>query len=193
MYSTVFIDHRVSLSPKEVAAVKTTDEINTLLENKIRNVFEGRCHQNGYIRPGSIKLIGKSVGIAENGRFTGNFLYNCKVSCEALYPTANMIITGRIIDKNKLGVYAVLEEAMQIILPRDLHDRNELEILENVMIGDEIDIRLMKSRFKINEAFIVSVGVLVPANKRKMKNLEEKLEEEEVELQPLPQAQSTKK
>jgi hypothetical protein len=79
--NTILIDERVALTATEINFIKTPEEIKLLLEQKLKEKYEGRCHTSGYIQPGSLKLLGKSMGIFEHGRFTGNIIYDCRASC----------------------------------------------------------------------------------------------------------------
>lgn len=154
----MYLDSRVSLSPSELNIITTPDSIKDILETKLREMHEGRCNANGFVKPGSLQLIGRSMGVAENGRFTGNLLFDCKMSCEVLYPTAGSIIDVSIIKVNKMGAYAVFEEAIRILLPRDLHiGSTEFDALKE---GDGVKVRIDRSRFQTKDAFIMAVGRL---------------------------------
>jgi DNA-directed RNA polymerase subunit E'/Rpb7 len=173
MYQTIYFDERVPLSPIELNRISVPDDdpkaiqtsIKNILEEKLRLKHEGFCSANGYVRKGSVKLIAKSMGVAENGRFTGNFLYDCKVSVDVYYPVANSLVDVRILKKNAMGAYAVLsagaddvDEAMQVNIPHDLHPKSpEFEAIEQNQI---VKIRILKSRFQINDRFIIAVGRL---------------------------------
>ena len=172
MYQTIYFDERVALTPSELSLISAPDDlkkvqasINNILEQKLREKHEGFCNANGYIRKGSIKLIAKSMGIAESGRFTGNFLYDCKVSADVFYPVANILVDVKVLKKNAMGAYAVLsagaddiDEAMQINIPRDLHIGSEE--FEAIVVGSIIKVRILRTRFQLNDRFIVAVGRL---------------------------------
>jgi DNA-directed RNA polymerase subunit E'/Rpb7 len=158
MYKTIYMDERVALPATELNHVKHTSEIKDFLEKNLRELLEGKCNSNGYVRPGSIKLLGRSMGVAENGKFTGNLVFDCKVSCEVLYPTAGSVITANVIKVNKMGVYAVFEDAMRILLPRDLHvGDTEFDGLKE---RNTVKVRIERSRFQTNDTFIMAVGKL---------------------------------
>ncbi len=173
MYQTIYFDERVPISPIELNRISVPDDdpkeiqtsIKNIIEEKLRLKHEGFCNANGYVRKGSIKLIAKSMGVAESGRFTGNFLYDCKVSADVYYPIANSLVDVRILKKNAMGAYAVLsagaddvDEAMQVNIPRDLHPKSpEFESIEPNQI---VKIRILRSRFQINDRFIIAVGRL---------------------------------
>jgi DNA-directed RNA polymerase subunit E'/Rpb7 len=159
MYNIVYLDERVSLTPAELDIITSTNDINDILTTKLRELHEKKCNANGYVRPGSIKLIGRSMGVSENGRFTGNYIYDCKFSCEILYPTAGTILDTQIIKVNKMGAYAVFEEAMRILLPRDTHVGNT--DFDEIKEWQTVRVVIDRSRFQTKDTFIMAVGRLV--------------------------------
>jgi hypothetical protein len=79
-----------------------------------------------------------------------------------LLPEAGQLVDARILKVNKLGAYALIvddgkiQEAMRILVPRDLHIGNEeFDALE---VDQGIKVRLLSSRFQANDAFIQAVG-----------------------------------
>jgi len=161
LFKPVFIDQRISLKPTDLK--EASADIDSYLVAKIRKDLEGQCCTHGYVRPGSTQILARSMGQAEHGRFTGDFMFHCKVKVMCLLPAADQIVEGRILKMNKLGGYALvvdegrLREAMRILLPRDLHLGNtEFDALE---VGQGVRIRLLRSRFQAKDAFIQSVGL----------------------------------
>ena len=80
-----------------------------------------------------------------------------------LYPTAGTYVTGTVLKVNKMGVYAIFEDAevrdevmIRILLPRDIHLGNEE--FDTIEEGDKITVSLERSKFQTNDLFIVSVG-----------------------------------
>ena len=158
MFHTVFLDERVALTPTELNIIRSADGVRDIITTKLREKHEAKCNSNGFVRPGSITLLGRSMGTAENGRFTGNLLYDCKIQCEVLYPTAGSEIDALVLKVNKMGAYAVYEEAIRVLLPRDLHIGNsEFDAIKE---GDSIKVRIERSRFQTNDPFIMAVGKL---------------------------------
>lgn len=159
MFHTVYLDERVSMSPNEVNMIRTKDAVKDILTTKIREKYEGKCNANGHIRPGSVELLAWSMGVASNGQFTGHLLYDCKVKCSVLYPTAGTIIETLVLKVNKMGTYAVFEEAIRVLLPRDTHIGNT--DFDSIKEGSTIRVRIDRSRFQTNDPFIMAVGSLV--------------------------------
>jgi len=185
MYRTIFVDKRIELTPKELSDARTTEHIRDILITKLKEQEEGKCNAEGYIRPGSIQLRRRSMGSAESGKFTANWVFDCKIQCDILKPVAydhkdpdnsTAIVSFKVIDKNKAGVIAVFEEAIQVLIPQDTHvGVPEFEALK---INDVIRVRMTRHTFQTNDPYILAVGELV-VNKGAIEEGDE--EEEAVE------------
>ena len=158
MFHTVFLDERIALTPNELNIIESPEGARDIIITKLREKHEGKCNASGYVRPGSIQLLARSMGIAENGRFTGNLLYDCKLKCEILYPTTGHDMEVHVIKVNKMGAYAVYEQAIRILLPRDLHVGDT--DFDSIKEGDTIHVTIERSRFQANDPFIMAVGKL---------------------------------
>ena len=176
-FKPVFLDKRVPLSPSELRTA--AGKIDDYLVGKIRKDLEGQCCTHGYVRPGSTQILARSMGQAEHGHFTADFIYQCKVRVRCYLPHADQFVDARILKVNKLGAYALMfdegkvSEAMRILVPRDLHLNNEeFEALE---VDQGIRVRILRSRFQNNDAFIQAVGTYegaAPAATRKSGEVE---------------------
>ena len=174
MYNSVYLDERVALTPVEISAIASVESVQEMLTKKLQAKHEGKCNANGYVKPGSLTILGRSMGVAENGRFTGNLLYDCKVKCDVFYPIGGAEIEAVVIKVNKMGAYVHYDEAIRILLPRDLHVGNvEFDGIEE---GKPVRVRLDRSRFQANDPYIMGVGVLLgrvmptPVSRRSKKN-----------------------
>jgi DNA-directed RNA polymerase subunit E'/Rpb7 len=159
MYHTIYLDERVALTPSEINNVSKPDDVKDMLVTKLKERHESKCNANGYVKPDSIDLFARSAGAAENGRYTGNFVYDCKMKCEVLYPKGGMVMNVLVIKVTKMGVYAVFEEAIRILVPRDIHIGSTS--FDSIKEGDMIKVRLERSEIKTNAPFIMAVGKLV--------------------------------
>jgi hypothetical protein len=170
MNHTIYLDERVALTPSELNLIHRVRDpvgINKLLVEKLREKHEEKCNSNGYVKRESIELLGRSIGVAENGRFTGNVLYDCKFKCDVIYPTAGTVVKTRVVKVNNMGVYVVYpendgEEAIRILLPRDLHIGNEQYNALSAKDNNIVNVRIERSRFQTNDRFIMAVGLISP-------------------------------
>ena len=161
MFSTISLDERVAVLPSEFNSIRSEDGIQDILLMKLKDKHEGKCNANGYVRPNSIELLARSMGQAENGRFTGNLIYDCKIKCEILFPVAGTIIEGVVLKVVKMGAYVVHEEAIRILLPKDLHIGDSR--FDTIEQGKTVKVRIERSRFQANDLFIMAVGKLADA------------------------------
>jgi len=158
MYRTVYLDDRMAVSPSELNQLKSADDFQELLLSKLRERMEGKCNANGYVRPGSIEILDRTIGECENGRFTGNLLYDCKIKCDVLFPTADSIVDAFVIKVTKMGAWTVYQEAMRILLPRDLHIGSKE--FDEIKEGETVKVNIQRSRFQTNDPYIMAVGKL---------------------------------
>lgn len=160
LFKPVYLDHRLSLSPTELHDAAA--DMDAYLVKKIRRALEGQCCTHGYVRQGSTQILARSMGQAEHCRFTGDFIYHCKIRVLCLLPEAGQLVDARILKVNKLGAYALIvddgkiQEAMRILIPRDLHLGNEE--FDALAVDQGIKVRILQSRFQANDAFIQAVG-----------------------------------
>jgi DNA-directed RNA polymerase subunit E'/Rpb7 len=161
LFKPVFLDQRISLKPSEFADAAA--DIDAYLVKKISKDLDGMCCVHGYVKPGSTQILARSMGQAEHGRFTADFLFNCKIRFMCFLPHADQILEGRVLKVNKFGAYALIvdagrvSEAMRILLPRDYHLNNAE--FDSIEVGTGIRIRLMKSTFQAKDDYIRALGL----------------------------------
>ena len=90
-------------------------------------------------------------------RFTGDAIYYVKLQGTVIYPVDGIRVKGEVIRKNKMGLYVDYKQAIRIQVPRDLHI-GMIEY-ENVKIGDIVEVELKRSKFAINDSYILASGI----------------------------------
>jgi DNA-directed RNA polymerase subunit E'/Rpb7 len=157
MESEAVFEQRIVLTPKELNSTEKSS-INSLILSKLRDMIENKCSKHGFVLPGTLEILSRSLGRVENGRFTGSFIYQVQARGKVLVPVDGAIIRGTILKKNKMGIYVYYKNAFRVMVPRDFHLGDQS--YESLKIGDEIEVELKKSRFQINDNYIISVGIL---------------------------------
>jgi hypothetical protein len=76
-----------------------------------------------------------------------------------LYPTAGSELPVMIIKVRKMGAYGHYDDAIRVLLPRDMHVGNKE--FDEIKEGDVVRVRLERSRFQANDPFIMAVGTLL--------------------------------
>ena len=165
MKYTALFEEQVALTPKDLC--HDIASFDDLLKEKLQVKLEGKCSRHGYVISGTLSILSRSMGSMERGRFTGSILYYIQAEAEVLNPPEGQLIDGVVIRKNKMGMYvsySVKEgdseaEAIRVIVPRDLHIGDEA--FEAVEIGERVKVQIKKSRFQINDPYILSVGMFM--------------------------------
>ena len=153
-YKAVF-EEQVSLNPKDMRI--KIESVEDLVRDKLHARLEGRCSRHGYVQPGTVTILSRSMGSLEKGRFTGSFIFNVQAEGTVLNPPDGTILEGEVIRKNKMGIYVSYKDAIRVIVPRDLHIGDEA--FEMVEIGEKVQVEIKKSRFQVNDPYILSVGL----------------------------------
>jgi len=165
MKYTALFEEQVALTPKDLC--HDIASFDDLLKEKLQIKLEGKCSRHGYVISGTLNVLSRSMGVMERGRFTGSILYYIQAEADVLNPPEGEVLEGVVIRKNKMGMYVSYNvkenqseaEALRVIVPRDLHIGNEE--FENVEIGERVKVQIKKSRFQINDPYILSVGIFL--------------------------------
>ena len=133
------------------------------IEENIKQNFEGKCVVEGFIRPGSVKIITYSSGTVERGN---HILFEIVFECDVCFPVEGMIMSCVAKNITKAGIRA--ESATEVPSPivvfiakdhhyDDSHSSHFAEIVE----GDKINIRVIGQRFELNDKYISIIGELI--------------------------------
>jgi len=154
MEQIAVFEDKVMLTPADLSREITS--FDDILLQKLKSSLEGKCSRHGYVLPDTLELLSRSMGSAEKGRFTSDFLYYIKAQGKVLNPPDGFQIEGEVARKNKMGLYVIINNAIRIMIPRDLHIGNE--DFDAIQIGDIVRVEIKKSRFQVNDTHILSIG-----------------------------------
>lgn len=155
MESEAFFQEKVYLNPKDLR--NDIGSVDDILILKLKERLEQRCSPHGYVLPGTLELLTRSAGMVDSGRFSGDWAFLVKAKGSVLHPPEGTMVEVEVLKNNKMGVYAVYENAIRIMVPRDLHLGDEE--FDQLKVGDRIRVEIQKSRFQLRDPFIVSVAV----------------------------------
>ena len=155
MESEAFFQEKVYLTPNDISREVTS--IDTILLKKIKERLEQKCSPHGYVLPGTLELLTRSAGMVDSGRFSGDWAFLVKAKGRVLHPPEGTSIELEVLKNNKMGVYGIYENAIRVMIPRDLHLGDEE--FDQLKVGERIRVEIQKSRFQLRDPFIVSVGL----------------------------------
>jgi DNA-directed RNA polymerase subunit E'/Rpb7 len=158
MEQTVLFEQKIHLSPKDLNRV-AKESVDSILLHHLQEKLENKCSQHGFVIPGSLEILSRSMGQLENGTYTGNIIYHVQTQGRVYNPANGTRVTGTVLRRNKMGLYVIYKDAIRILVPRDLHIGNqEFEAIEP---DQSITIEIRKSRFQIHDPFILSIGIYI--------------------------------
>lgn len=150
-------EEKIILTPSDLRDDITS--FDSLCLDKLRATLEERCSKHGYVVKDSLKLLSRSLGVVEKGRGTGDFLYYVKAQGKVYNPPEGFEVEGDVILKNKAGLYLIIENAIKVMVPRDVHIGSA--DFNAVNIGDRIVVEIKAKQFHVNDPYILSVGEFI--------------------------------
>lgn len=162
MESIALFEEKIAIQPRDMS--RGAFNIEELLTKKMAGKLEGKCSLHGYVVPGTLKLISRSVGYVEKGRYTGDFVYHVQAEGQVIYPPDGTKLEGVVKRKNKMGMFVDYKNAIQIILPRDIHLNNDE--FDQIKVNEIVKVEIKKSRFQVNDDHILSVGLFLGSTGR---------------------------
>jgi DNA-directed RNA polymerase subunit E'/Rpb7 len=156
IYSSCLLTRTIELPISLFSRGKSiSEEINDYIVSH----YEGKCSVEGYIKPGSTKVITYSSGIITKGDMVS---FEVMFECSACYPVEGMTLSCRVKETSEAGITAESnEETPSPILAfiiKDHHARNA--VFSSVRKDDLILIKVIGQRFQLNDKYVSIIGEL---------------------------------
>ena len=158
----VYID---SLLTKKVVLTITEigKNIKDNLQKKLANSMEGKCIEEGFIRPGSINIINYSSGSIDREYVTFQTVFSCKIC----HPVEGMLVECITKTITKAGIHAEVIDnetiPVTVFVARDHHttDKNFQHVKENM----QILVKIIGARYELNDPYICVIGKLIQSRR----------------------------
>jgi hypothetical protein len=149
--------------------ILTPNELNKNFEKtiltKIKTTLENSCSKHGYIKRESIKIIKRTPGYIKESHFNGNIAYDLNCIAEICNPAQDSIVKCIVKAKNNLGLLAIGKyedmAILEVIIPKItsgiLSDVN----IDNINIGDEINVIVCGKKFTLYDKMISIIGRII--------------------------------
>lgn len=153
LYNELLLVDNIYISPD-----KFNNKINLYLEELLKKKVEQKCISEGYVKKDSVDIIKKSLGILRGSQFNGYINYNIIYKALVCSPKNGSVINCKVkLINNKLGILGN-NGPLTIIVGKQLH--NKPELLDEVNIDDVIEIRVIETKYSINDKEIRILGKL---------------------------------
>lgn len=133
--------------------------IKETIEQNIAFNFESRCLVEGYIKPGSSKIISYSSGLVTRGIYVS---FEVVFECEICFPVEGMLIECVAINITKAGIRA--ESALDfpspivVFIAKDHHFN--MDYFSEIQEGSKFTAAVIGQRFELNDKFVSIIGEL---------------------------------
>lgn len=137
---------------------KIGSNIADLLTHKIVNEIEGKCIEEGFVKPGSVRLQTYSSGELMSDYVT----YSCVFEFLVCNPVEGMQMSVRVKNVTKAGIRAELDtnddesSPIVVFIARDHHFDNET--FQQAKEGDTMRVRIIGIRFELNDKYISAIA-----------------------------------
>jgi len=151
----------VQLAPADLAI-----NFEEILLHKVRTTLEGVCSRYGYIKPGSIEIIKRSVGSFVKQHFNGHIKFEIVCQGEVCNPSVGTVFKAIVRNKNALGIHAESsleingkdEPVLDIIIPRRSVGIVSNIDLDDIQTGETIYIEVLGKRYQLKDKKISVIG-----------------------------------
>jgi DNA-directed RNA polymerase subunit E'/Rpb7 len=139
--------------------------LNSIIKETLASKYEGKCLKEGYIKNNSIVVMTYSSGLLE----TDFVLFSVSFECLICRPIEGMKIKCKVDNITKAGIRASyfnnVESPIMVFIARDHYYNNSTftKIKEN----DIIIIKVIGTRYELNDNFIYIIAELLKAQKTK--------------------------
>lgn len=144
--------------------------IHQIIEEKLVDTLEGKCTNEGYVKPNSIRIMTYSSGMMDGANVTFHTIFECLV-CN---PVEGLRFGAVVKNITKAGIRAEYntnsdseESPVVVFISRDHHFNNK--DFGKVETGNNIQVQVVGSRFELNDTQISIIGQLVKKKNRSTK------------------------
>ena len=156
LYSRAILSQKVQLP-----FILVGTNIEKTIQHTISSKIEAKCIVEGYVKPGSVKIINISSGTLQGRFIEFEVVFECSICC----PVEGMQIKcyAKNITQAGIRAFTSLDEKNSpviIYVSRDHHSSNEY--FNSIREKDAIRIRVIGQRFELNDKQVSIIGELLP-------------------------------
>jgi len=147
---------------------ETGANVKENIESKITSSVEGKCIAEGFIKPGTVRLVSHSSGIVNNEKIEFQTVFECMIC----HPVEGMTMDCTSKTITKAGVHAQVIDSdgvipVTVFIARDHHNMNRQ--FNGIKENANITIKVTGVRYELNDPYICVLGKLIENVKPKLK------------------------
>jgi DNA-directed RNA polymerase subunit E'/Rpb7 len=163
LYNKTIITKKISIPMRSITTIiNKTEDLTKYMEQLIEKEISDKCIVEGYIKPNSIIILSYSNGIQENQNIKFQVVFECLV-CN---PNEGQFISCVAKNITKAGIRAEIDDEHNPLIIFIARDHNYLnKLFSNIKPEQKIVVRIIGSRFELNDLKISVIGEIVKSSK----------------------------
>jgi DNA-directed RNA polymerase subunit E'/Rpb7 len=159
LYIVNVLEMNVVLYPNEIGQTKTRENLKSSIVKKI----EGKCTEEGYIRPGSVEVKQYSAGIVKGDMVEFTVVFQCYSS----NPVEGTIIECVVKSITKAGIHAEARDHLgnvpvTVFIARDhFVEKKAFQEVTETSLEKKVFVKVIGSRFELNDDCVEVLGELI--------------------------------
>ena len=129
----------------DITRINANHTIDQMLLQQFNKKFNGKCIEEGYIKPNSGRLLSRTIGKIDPEYFNSFCKYHCKFSIDICTPYQHQELIVTVNSVNKMGIKSIATP-YYIIIAKQHHDDKAL--FDDIQEGDTIRISIEAFRIK---------------------------------------------
>lgn len=161
IFYRILLNDKVKIEPKYISK-----DFRKHIHTKLKANIEGVCTRHGFIKQNSVELYKITPGNVELVGLNGSVVYDVYYYADVCNPLVGNTIQAQVTNLNKFGILAEVADILEIIIAKNsvniVHDKNIN--LEDIKIGDVIDIEILGKKYELNDKKISLIGKIITSN-----------------------------
>ena len=133
--------------------------IKETIERNISVNYEGKCIVEGFIKPGTTKIVSHSGGVVQRGNYIS---FEVVFECEICFPVEGMLMQCVAINITNAGIRAESADdhpsPIVVFIAKDHH--YDISYFSEIKEGDRFTAAVIGQRFEINDKYISIIAEL---------------------------------
>jgi DNA-directed RNA polymerase subunit E'/Rpb7 len=158
LYKSVLLEEYIYLKPADL-----NNKIDEIILQKLKRKVEGKCIRVGYVIPGSLKILTRSLGIINNSNFDGITMYKIKFSVDVCNPAIGQVIQCQVFNIDKSQVICYIDNPdsspLEIYLFKHHHVGNA--DFAALKIGDIVNVKVGGSKWEFRDKIIITIAQFI--------------------------------
>lgn len=154
VYNQGILTKKIQLSIREIGK-----NIKKILEERISDVYQGKCIDEGFIKPGSISLMTYSSGVVNGEHVEFQVIFDCMI-CN---PVEGMLVECNTKTITKAGIHATHTDKdgvspLTLFIARDHHNTNAY--FNSIKEDTNITAKIIGVRYELDDEYICAIASL---------------------------------